>query len=221
MVLKIYGHPLSPYTAPVVMVCHEKQIPFELVLVDLTNNEHKAPTYTQHQPFGQVPYIDDDGFILYESRAIARYLAAKYPQNGEKLIPDSNNIQAVALYDQAVSVETVNFTVLAGRVVFEIMCKQLVTGQPPDPKVFDVSIKQLEEKLKGYEVLLGRQKYLAGDELTLADLFHLPNGKKLAECGSDIMSRQGPNVTRWWNELSLRESWKFVSGDNGVPSRLD
>ncbi|KAG7089078.1 hypothetical protein E1B28_010787 [Marasmius oreades] len=218
MVLKIHGHPISTCTARVAVVCHEKQIPYEFVLVDFGKGDHKAPAFTEHQPFGQVPYIDDDGFILYESRAIARYLAAKYPQKGLKLIPDPNDVKAVGLYDQAVSVETANFSTIAGRAVFENMFKQMVTGQQPDPVVFNGLIKQLEEKLKVYEVILGKQKYLAGDELTLADLFHLPYGHRLAAFGSDVMSRQGPNVTRWWNDLSSRESWKFA--EKGVPSGL-
>jgi glutathione S-transferase len=43
-----------------------------------TQGEHKSPAFLEKQPFGQVPYLDDDGFILFESRAMARYIAMKY-----------------------------------------------------------------------------------------------------------------------------------------------
>ena len=50
---------------------------------------------------------DDDGFILYESRAICHYLALKYPNQGTPLLPIG--IQANALYQQAVFVELLHF----------------------------------------------------------------------------------------------------------------
>ena len=50
---------------------------------------------------------DDDGFVLYESRAISRYIATKYAAQGTALIP--TGLQAVALFEQALSVEQNNF----------------------------------------------------------------------------------------------------------------
>ena len=73
MVLKLYGNPISTCTKRVAVVLHEKRVPFEFVVVDLMKNEQKAPAFVARQPFGKVPYIDDGGFVLFESRAIARY----------------------------------------------------------------------------------------------------------------------------------------------------
>lgn len=53
----------------------------------------------------------------------------------------------------------------------------------------------LEAKLDAYNTILGKQKYLAGDQITLADLFHLPYGFMLGQAGYDIMT-QKPNVAR-------------------------
>lgn len=76
-------------------------------------------------------------------------------------------------------------------------------------------IKQNEAKLAKvldvYEARLGENRYLVGDDFTLADLSHLPNihylvnGTQVAELFS---SRK--NVERWWGEISSRESWKKV-----------
>lgn len=85
MVLKIHGMPMSTCTRRVAAVLKYLDVPYELVTVDLRAGAHKAPEYLAKQPFGQVPYMDDDGFILYESRAMARYVAVKYGKG--KLLP--------------------------------------------------------------------------------------------------------------------------------------
>lgn len=57
MVLKIYGFSHSTCTRLVAVVCKEKEIPYELVPIDLAKREHKSPEFIKNQPFGQVPYI--------------------------------------------------------------------------------------------------------------------------------------------------------------------
>jgi len=127
MVLKLYGSNISPYTRTVAIILEEKQIPFEFHVVDtIKKKEHKTPEFRKKHPFGQVPYIvsspitlhfppqltelqDDDGFILYESRAIAWYLSAKYSNQGTPLVPASDDIEANALLHQALSVERNQF----------------------------------------------------------------------------------------------------------------
>ena len=59
MVLKLYSSykPTSPWVRLVAAVLYEKQVPFELVPVDLANGEQKSPEYLAKNPFGQVPSI--------------------------------------------------------------------------------------------------------------------------------------------------------------------
>jgi glutathione S-transferase len=57
MVLKLYGLHASPFARLVAAVLVEKQVPFEMVKVDLSKGEHKTPEFLSKQPFGQVPYI--------------------------------------------------------------------------------------------------------------------------------------------------------------------
>jgi glutathione S-transferase len=138
MVLKLYGSPVSGAVRLVAFVLREKHVPFELVPIDFSKKEQKSPEYVEKQPFGQVPCIvrdvlwlrsiifltectwyhslgfdyfffqDDDGFILYESRAICYYIAAKYPDQGTPLLP--TELKANALFQQAASVEIYHFT---------------------------------------------------------------------------------------------------------------
>jgi glutathione S-transferase len=123
MVLKLYGSSVSTCTKRVATVLHEKKVPFELIEINVPAGEHKSAAFTAKQPFGQVPYIDDDGFILFESRAIARYIALKYPGQGAPLIPAVSDLHAFAKFEQAVSIEGSNFDPFASGVAVEKVFK--------------------------------------------------------------------------------------------------
>nr|UJV38490.1 glutathion S-transferase [Trametes gibbosa] len=211
MVLPLYGNAMSTCTQRVRTVLAELGVQYEFVSVDFAKGEHKAPAFVAIQPFGQVPYLDDDGFKLYESRAIARYVALKYG-GVSKLIPDPADLHKVALFEQAASIESSSFDPSASSLAFENIFKPLF-GLQTDPTRVTALKTTLENKLAVYDVILGKTKYLAGDELTLADLFHLPYGYLLEKQNIDyLVSGKFPNVTRWWNDVSSRESWKKVSG---------
>lgn len=207
MVVKLVGSPISTCTKRAVLVLLEKKVDFEFVPIDFTKGEHKAPEFVAKQPFGQVPYLDDDGFIVYESRAIARYVAEKWASQGTPLLP-LTDIKKKALFEQAASVETANFDAHAATAVFEKLFKPFF-GMEADIAAYNAQIEKLKGKLDAYNVILGKQKYLAGDELTLADLFHLPYGALLTDDGSDVITSR-PNVARWWKDITSRPSWLAI-----------
>ncbi|KAJ7263591.1 glutathione S-transferase-like protein [Mycena haematopus] len=211
-ILKLYGAKIAMGTRRVATVLHELKVPFELIEVNLMAGEHKSPAFLKKQPFGQVPYIDDDGFILYETRAICRYIAAKYPASG--LIP--KDPKANALFEQAAAVEQANFDPSATAVAVELFKKQYM-GMALDQALVDAQLEVLDKKLDAYDVILGKQRYLAGDKLTLADLFHVPCAPMIGAGGTDIMTRK-PNVARWYKDLVARPSWKAYEG--GVKTTL-
>ncbi|KAJ7629666.1 glutathione S-transferase [Mycena polygramma] len=205
-ILKLYGDPQAACTRRAATVLHELQIPFEMIPVDLANGEHKTPAYLEKHPFGKVPYIDDDGFILYETRAIGRYLVAKNPSSG--LIP--TEIKANAIFEQAASAELTNFDPHASKLTIELWSKKKFSkfykGAAADPVVVEAQDRELDKVLDAYDRILAKHRYVAGNTLTLADLFHLPLGAFITVGGSDIMTRK-PNVARWYNELVARPSW--------------
>jgi glutathione S-transferase len=147
MVLKLYGAGPSTCTRRIGAVLREKKVDFQLIPVDVRGGAHKKHEYLEKQPFGQIPYLvracdcagapnqycilnidpltliqDDDGFILYESRAICRYIVTKYANQGTPgLIP--TGLQQNALFEQAASVEQNNFDPYASKGVWEMVLK--------------------------------------------------------------------------------------------------
>ncbi|KAG2142274.1 glutathione S-transferase [Suillus bovinus] len=207
--VKLYGFPGSTCTRLVALVCKEKNIPYELTQVNLMKGEQKAPSFTAIQPFGQVPYIDDDGFILYESRAIARYIIKKHPNQGTPLIP--SDPKAEALFEQAASIETFNFNAFVAPIVAEKVFKPRRGLQPDEARVSEL-LATLQSKMDAYEVILSKQKYLAGDSVTLADLSHLPYGTAFYGLGgvfAEVFDSR-PNLARWWKDISNRPAWLAV-----------
>ncbi|XP_049519590.1 glutathione S-transferase 1 isoform X8 [Dermacentor silvarum] len=100
MPVTLYNLPGSP---PCGFVrCIAKHIGVELKLrnLDLAKKEHLGEEYLKVNPFHKVPAIDDDGFVVYESIAIAYYLLRKYAPKSE-LYPD--DIKARTRVDQALA----------------------------------------------------------------------------------------------------------------------
>ncbi|KAJ7081256.1 glutathione S-transferase-like protein [Mycena epipterygia] len=211
-ILKLYGGTLATCTRRVATVLHELKVPFELIEVNVLNGEHKRPEFLEKQPFGIIPYIDDDGFILYESRAICRYLAAKHPE--ANLIP--TELKANALFEQAAAVEVTAFEPSASKIGLDAYKNRF--GMPTDQALVDAQLPLLDAKLAGYDVILGKQRYVAGDTFTLADLFHLPYAPLVASGGNDVMTRR-PNVARWYKELVARPSW--LAYEDGVKTTTE
>jgi glutathione S-transferase len=168
---------------------------------------------------------EDDGFVLFESRAIARYIAAKA---NSPLLPTGDAHEA-ALFDQAESIEISNFYPFASGIVYQRVFAPMLGKQTDEARVAELA-NTLEAKLSGYEAILSKQKYLAGDEITLADLSHLPHGVYLAPLKFDFLEDEAkfPHVARygvlhsrahhpywrpwdrWWKELTSRPSWLAV-----------
>jgi len=210
MVLKLYGSPQSTAISVrlVAFVLREKRVPYELVPIDFSKKEHKSPEYLEKQPFGQVPYIDDDGFILYESRAICYYIAAKYPNQGTPLLP--TELKANALFHQAASVEICHFSENVLKAMEEMLYKPY-RGLQPDKEAFEKHIAALVLKLDVYEKILSKQKYVAGDEFTLVDIYHIVMGFVVSKMGSDVLeSESRPNVKKWFKEICSRPVWLAI-----------
>ncbi|KAJ6454121.1 glutathione S-transferase [Mycena sanguinolenta] len=205
MVLKFYsGSFVGGGSVIVALTLAEMKIPFEHVVVDMDAKEHKTPEYMAKHPFGQVPLIDDDGFVVYESRAICRYLIEKYSNQGPNLLP--KGLKERTLVEQAAAVEYATFHPALSPVLREGVFKPF-RKLPVDQAALDEALKEFSAKLDVYEVILSKHKFVAGDEFTFADLCHYAYTPLLNLGDIKIMTSKGPNVTRWWNELMSRPTW--------------
>ncbi|KAK2386429.1 glutathione S-transferase F9 [Trifolium repens] len=206
MVVKVYGSIRAACPQRVLACFIEKGIEFELVHVDLDKGEQKQPQFLLLQPFGQVPVVEDGDLRLFESRAIVRYYAAKYANQGPDLL--GTTLEEKALVDQWLEVEAHNFNDLCFNIMFNLVILPRM-GKPGDIALVHICEQKLEKVLDVYENRLSKSTYLAGDKFTLADLSHLPGIEHLiegAKLGHLISERK--NVNAWWEKISSRPSWK-------------
>ena len=75
--LKIYGSDLSSPVNKVRFVANYLGLKYDYIIVKLREGEQNKPEFLRINPVGKIPAIDDDGFCLFESNAICRYLADK------------------------------------------------------------------------------------------------------------------------------------------------
>ena len=200
--LKIYGNPMSTCTRKVLMTLAETNTPFEMTVVDFSKGEHKQEPNVRRQPFGRVPSLDDDGFEMFESRAMARYLNERA---GGKLAP--SDAKGRAKMEQWISIETSEFSANAMKFVAEYVFKR-----PQEPAVLEAAGKALETTCGVMEAQLAKTPFLAGPDFTLADVGFMPYLEyAMATPAKDIFAKF-PRVMSWWNKISERPTWRKATG---------
>ncbi|KAM7492141.1 hypothetical protein LguiA_035062 [Lonicera macranthoides] len=207
MVVKVYG---SDYASPkrVIVCLLEKEIEFETVPIDIIKGEHKDPEFLKLQPFGVVPLIQDGDYTLFESRAIIRYYAEKYKSQGTELL--GRTMEEKGQVEQWLEVEAHNFQPPLYNMVLHILFSSKF-GFAADQKLIQESEVKLGKVLDIYEEKLSKNKYLAGDFFSLADLSHLPFTQYLVgSLEKEYMIRERKHVSAWWDDISNRPSWKKV-----------
>ena len=211
MAIKVYGLAMSTCTKRVLTTLKEKQVEYELVEIDFMNQEHKSEKYLEKQPFGMIPYLDDDGFIVYESRAICRYLEAKFKDQGTQLVP--KDAKELALFEQGASIETSYFDTFASPIAFEKVFKAWKGLGEADEVTVKALVDKANQYLDVYEKILSKQEYIGGNTFTLADIYHLPYGSMLflPNVGYGSLIEDRPHVKAWWDKITSRSSWQQVN----------
>ncbi len=200
--LTIYGHPMSTCTRKVLTTVTELALPHELHLVDFAKSEHKQEPHLSRQPFGRIPAIDHDGFAMFESRAICRYLNEV---GGGALAPA--DAHGRARMEQWLSVEASEFSGNAMKFVYHHMFRR-----PQEDAVLETAGKGLEAALRAVEPTLGKQLYLAGEQFTLADIAFMPYVEYTMGTPVKDIYAQYPAFMSWWGRVSERPSWRKVAG---------
>ena len=204
--MKVYGHPASTCTRKVLCLLAEKGVSAEFVMVDIMKGASKTEEHLARHPFGVVPALDDDGFVLYESRAILRYLDAKL--EGTSLSP--KNLQDRGRMEQWISVEQSYFSPGAMKAILEVFFAPM-KGSTPDPEVIAKGKADAAKALDVIERALVGKEYLAGD-FSLADITYAPYLQYLFDTGAGDIIKERPNVSAWATRVLGRASWQKALG---------
>jgi len=213
MGVKLVGVSVSACTRRPLLVMAEKGVTdFTLTPANMAEGEHKKPPYTDIQPFGVIPMLEtEDGFKIAESRAIAKYLASYYHDKGPKLVPDPTDLNAVAKFDQWASIELSNFNTFADPLVTEVYFGPMFKKSTPNPVIIKDLREKLTPKLDIYDKLLSKQKYMAGDEFSLIDIYYMPYMNLMYQAGEGNLIDERPHLKKWWESVSSRDSWKKIN----------
>jgi glutathione S-transferase len=207
---EIIGGMRSSYTRVVCMACEEKSIDYTLTETLLGASELRAL-----HPLGRMPVLRHDGFVLFESKAIATYLDKSFP--GPELIPSEPRL--LGLVEQWVSyVNTVVDPILVRTYLLAYALPNAADGKP-DRVLIDAVLPRVREQLEILDraVVSG---HLAGDRFTFADINLLPilfYLRQLPESG-EALSRSA-NLARYYERHAARPSFTRTVPPLGPPER--
>ena len=194
MGIKLYYHPLSTYSRRVLLAFAEKQIPHELVVVDMAARRHREQPYLALNPYGRVPTLEEDRFVLFESTAILNYLEATQPT---PLVPA--DARGRALVDMHMKLCDLQFTRHAGTIVFP---KRFLPKEKWNLAVIAEAKAEIEKHLAIVDGQLAGRTYLVAEQFSLADLCYMPFLEFLP-----LMEIAPPrNVAAWSERLLARPS---------------
>jgi glutathione S-transferase len=190
----------------VTLFCAESNISYEPVVVDLMTGAHLKEDFLKLNPSGQVPVLEDGDFILTESAAILRYLADKtnspaYPKDGKTR----------ARIDERIDWINSNHYREWG---YNLIYPQLFPHHLRQPEAAQKATvewgRDKSEKWLGVlDKVIGKNKYLCGDTITIADYF----GAQVLAAGDliGVSFKRFPNVDRWMQSMRALPSWKKVN----------
>lgn len=161
----IYGSTLSPFVRKVVAIAVEKGVDFHLEFSGLSGH---SPEFLAASPMRKMPAIDDDGFTLADSSAIAHYLDARYPE--PRLIPDDPRARGKAVWFDEYA-DTVLMP-CGGKMFFNRIVAPRFLGREGDEAAAATAEREELPPLLDYlEALVPDPGgYLVGETLTLADI---------------------------------------------------
>jgi glutathione S-transferase len=190
----------------VLVTLAEKGRRAELVVVDLFAHAQKSASHVSRHPFGVVPVLEgDDGDLLYESRAIIRYLDASL--DGVSLTP--KNARDRASMDQWLSVDQSYVGPHTRALAIERLLRPR-EGLAVRDDVCRASEEALATAFGVYDRALEGRAWLAGDSFSLADVSLMPYVASLPMIGAAHVIEKAANVRAWWSRVSARPSWKSV-----------
>jgi glutathione S-transferase len=197
--LKIWGRTNSVNVKKVLWAAEEMTFKYERIDAGLQFGVNKTPEYLKMNPTGLVPTIDDDGFVLWESHSIVRYLAAKH---------SAGRLWPTDLRQRAEAERWMDWTYTFQREFQRPIFWALVRTPPEkrDPAAIEAARKTCAQLLQIPEAYLANRPYLAGDELTVGDI---PLGCHVQLWMRLPLERPAqPHLKAWFERLCERPAFR-------------
>ena len=198
--IKLYDFKSSPNCQRVKVVLAEKNLPYEIVPIDLTKKEQKNPDYLKMNPYGKVPVLTDDSTVLYESLIINEYLEEKYPNPPLMPKDPAKKAKGRILVDYGMA----HFDSAYQKLRMELMKEAKEQSQP----VIDGAKGDLKKLLQRFEDELGDQQYLLGD-FSLVDADLIPRFTRLEGFGV-LPDSSLPRLGKYLARMKARPSVKAL-----------
>ena len=195
--LKVYGDPHSSNTQKVIFTLLFLAKDYEYITIDLS--VPRSPEYLKLQPSGKVPCIDDNGFVLFESDAICAYFA-----EGSSLYP--SEIKERAIVNQWVVFVTVHIADVLSKISYAKRLTGPKRGQPVDETALAEGMKELDRFLPVIDAQLGKQAFLAGNKISLADIDLLAAMGVAKRVGIDLTPYK--HILSWMPKLTEMDFYK-------------
>jgi glutathione S-transferase len=199
--LKIWGRTNSVNVKKALWAIEELGLKYERIDAGMQFGVNKTPEYLKMNPTGLVPTIDDDGFVLWESHSIVRYLAAKH--SAGNLWPTDLKVRAGA---ERWMDWTFTFQHQFQRPIFWPLVR--TPPEKRDMNAIGEAVKNCAELLAIPDAALAGKQYLAGNNLTIGDIplgCHVQLWMRLP-----IERPAHPNLTAWFNRLCTRPAYKKI-----------
>ncbi|MER9968509.1 glutathione S-transferase family protein [Mesorhizobium sp. M0060] len=196
----VYGADYSVYVRIVRLVLEEKGVGYELVPVDVFAADGIPGWYFEHQPFGRIPAFEHDGFRLYETGAIARYVDEAFdgpPLQPGEARPRARMNQIAGMLDA-----------YAYRAIVWDVAVERLEKTSPNEVVIANGLRQAKTALQALSSLKAEGPWLLGTDLTLADLHAAPiigYFIKVAE-GRSLLA-EFPDIQDWYARIAARASF--------------
>ncbi len=163
--MKLYGFAPSPNTWQVRALAAYLGVPLDFEPLDLTKGDSHTPAFLAVNPTGRTPALTDGDFKLWETLAIMQYIAGKKPNS---LWPNDPRARADIVRWQSWNLAHWNRDAWVP-VLSERFIKKILNLGPPDEAVIAKGVEAFNKEAAMLDAHLGKQKYLAGDALTIAD----------------------------------------------------
>jgi glutathione S-transferase len=163
--MKLYDFAYSPNSRKVRAVAYELGIELEHVHVNLLKGESRAPAFLAKNPNGRIPVLEDGDFVLWESNAIIRYLAATQGK-GTALLPATPREHAEV--DRWLSWQLAHLGQATSKVAFERVVKKLTGQGEPDQAAIAAGTADFDRLTAVLDAALEGKEYVTG-RLSLAD----------------------------------------------------